>query len=329
MTTHDTGMPTTGIHLNRVSKAYGGTEVLTDVTAYLPPDRIYGLLGANGVGKTTLMSVVCNHTFRTGGTVLIDGADPAENADVLARTCFIREDQPYNDSFKVRDVLGTVPWFYPNWDTALAERLVDRFRLPLGTTCKKLSRGQRSALAIVISLAARAPYTFLDEPYLGLDASARTIFYDELLLAYAEHPRTIIMSTHLIDEAAGLMEEVLVLDGGRIVLRADADEARASAFVARGLDTAVTALVGDREVLSERRLGRILSVTVRGTLTGADEERARAENISIEGASLQELVAALGSGASTGRSLTDHSPADHSPTDQSPTEHSWTERSSR
>lgn len=299
MTTPVTTVPATGIHLQQVSKAFGSTEVLTDVSAYLPPDRIYGLLGANGVGKTTLMSVICNHTFRSGGTVLIDGADPAENAEVLARTCFIREDQPYNDAFKVRDVLEAVPWFYPNWDAALAERLVDRFRLPHRTTCKKLSRGQRSALAIVISLAARAPYTFLDEPYLGLDASARTIFYDELLLAYAEHPRTIVMSTHLIDEAAGLMEEVLVLDGGRIVLRADADEARASAFIARGLDTAVTAFVGDREVLSERRLGRILSLTVRGTLTGHEQERARASNIALEGASLQDLVAALGSGLKT------------------------------
>ena len=294
MTSHPPAGTSSGIVLEHVTKRFGRAEVLTDISAVLPPGRIYGLLGANGVGKTTLMSLVCNHTFRSGGTVLIDGEDPAENPVVLGRTCFIREDQPYNDAFKVRDVLSAVSWFYPDWDAALAERLADRFHLPHRTTCKKLSRGQRSALAIVISLASRAAYTFLDEPYLGLDPSARGIFYDELLLAYSEHPRTIVMSTHLIDEAAGLLEEVLVLHEGRIVLRADADEARTSAFVARGLDSAVTALVGHREVLSERRLGSILSVTVRGARTADDESRARATNVALEAASLQELVAAIG-----------------------------------
>ena len=284
----------TGITLEGVTKSYGHNLVLKDITATLDAGKIYGLLGANGAGKTTLMKVICNHVFRSGGTILIDGENPAENAPILARTCFVREDQSYNDSYNASQILAIMPAFYPEWDAALADELVAKFRLPLTTKLPKMSRGQRSALAIVLSLASMAPYTFLDEPYLGLDATAREIFYDALLTTYTEHPRTIIMSTHLIDEAADLMEEVFVIDGGRIVLQADVEQARSSAFIARGLEDDVRTLVGDREVLSERHLGRITSVMIKGTVTDEDETFADDHRISLEPASLQELVAAIG-----------------------------------
>ena len=140
----------TGISIRHLDKSYGPLDVLENLDLDLAPDRVYGLLGPNGAGKTTLMSVICNHTFRSGGTILIDGANPAENAPVLARTCFIREDQLYNDAFSVASILATMPAFYPGWDEALCQRLVARFRLPIERSSRKLSRGQKSALAIVI-----------------------------------------------------------------------------------------------------------------------------------------------------------------------------------
>lgn len=283
-----------GISLHGVTKRYGRNQVLLDVTAELPAGRVYGLLGANGAGKTTLMSLICNHAFPTSGIIRIDGQDPAENAEILARTCYVREDQRYNDAFSVANILAVLPGFYAEWDADVADTLVDRFRLPRKTTSKKLSRGQRSALAIVIALASRAPYTFLDEPYLGLDPTARSIFYEELMRAVAAHPRTIVMSTHLIDEAADLMEDVLVLHEGRIALHADIDDARRTAFVLRGLEADVRALIGDRVVLTERRLGGILSATVRGTVDDDVEDRAAMSRVSLEPATLQELVAAIG-----------------------------------
>ena len=240
------------------------------------------------------MSTICNHSFPSGGTILVDGENPAENAAVLERMCFIHEDQPYNDAFSVGSILHVMPTFYPDWDDALAQRLVTRFQLPLERGARKLSRGQKSAFAIVISLASRAPYTFLDEPYLGLDPTAREIFYEELLADYGAHPRTIVMSTHLIDEAADLMEEVIVLHEGEIVLQADVDDARSSAYIARGLADEVRAFVAGRDVIAERSLGRILSATIRGHVTADDEEKAAASRISIEPVSLQDLIAALG-----------------------------------
>ena len=145
------------------------------------------------------------------------GASPAENEHVLRRMVFVREDQAYPD-FKVRHALRAASWFYPNWNAELADAPARRLRPAAGRAIKKLSRGMRSALGIVIGLAARAEVTLFDEPYAGLDAVARQIFYDRLLADYAEHPRTILLSTHLIDEAAGLLERVVVIDRGRIVL---------------------------------------------------------------------------------------------------------------
>jgi len=277
-----------------LNKSFGKKHVLRDITVDFAPDRVHGLLGANGVGKTTLMSVILNHTFRNSGEVLIDGEDPRENARLLERTCFVHEDQKFHDDDTPASLLRILPTFYPTWDTDLAERLASRFKLPMSTRTSKLSRGQRSALAIVISLAARAPYTFMDEPYLGLDPGHRALFYEESARAMAEHPRTVILSTHLIDEVSDLLENVVMIEDGRVTVDADIDDARDSAFVLRGLEPVVRDVVGARRVLREHRLGNILSVTVDGTATAEDRRRADAANVSVEPVTLQELVAARG-----------------------------------
>lgn len=293
-TDHRESAPGQGIRIWNLNKSFGKKHVLRDITVDFAPDRVHGLLGANGVGKTTLMSVILHHTFRSSGEVLIDGEDPRENARLLERTCFVHEDQKFHDDDTPASLLRILPTFYPAWDTDLAERLAPRFKLPMSTRTTKLSRGQRSALAIVISLAARAPYTFMDEPYLGLDPGHRALFYEEFARAMAEHPRTVILSTHLIDEVSDLLENVVMIEDGRVTVDADIDDARDRAFVLRGLEPVVRDVVGARRVLREYRLGNILSVTVDGTATAEDRRRADAANVSLEPVTLQELVAARG-----------------------------------
>lgn len=288
----DTGQQ--GIQIRNLNKSFGKKHVLHDITVNFAPNRVHGLLGANGVGKTTLMSVILNHKFRSSGEILIDGEDPRENAKVLERTCFIHEDQKFHDDDTPASLLRILPTFYPNWDGELARRLASRFHLPMGTRAVKLSRGQRSGLVIVIALAARAPYTFMDEPYLGLDPGHRALFYEEFARAMAEHPRTVILSTHLIDEVSDLLENVVMLEDGRVTVDADIDQARDSAFVLRGLEPVVRELVGGRRILREHRLGNILSVTIDGTATEDDHRRADDANVSVEPVTLQELVAARG-----------------------------------
>src|ERR1700709_1464569 len=112
--------------------------------------------------------------------------------------------------------------------------MLSDFRLPTNRRIKKLSRGQLSAVGVIVGLASRAPLTFFDEPYLGLDAVARQLFYDRLLADYAEHPRTIVLSTHLIEEISDLLEHVLLIDHGRILLADDAETLRATALTVTG-----------------------------------------------------------------------------------------------
>ena len=188
---------------------------------------IHGLLGRNGAGKTTLMQMLTAQGFATSGQVRVFGEDPWENAEG-ARPDLLHPRGPalprqLHRPARPRRRRG---WSSRSWDEEFASALVDDFGLRRKQRIKKLSRGQLSAVGVVIGLASRAPLTFFDEPYLGLDAVARQLFYDRLLADYAEHPRTVVLSTHLIDEVSDLIEHVVLIDQGRILLDEDADALR-------------------------------------------------------------------------------------------------------
>jgi ABC-2 type transport system ATP-binding protein len=278
------------IEVQHLTKRYRQTVAVEDVSFSIEKDTIYGLLGRNGAGKTTVMSMLTAQNFATSGQIRVFGEHPYENARVLQRMCFVRESQKYPDDALPRHAFGTARLFFPNWDQALADRLVDEFQLPMKKTIKKLSRGQLSAVGVIIGLASRAEITFFDEPYLGLDAVARQIFYDRLIEDYSEHPRTIILSSHLIDEVANLLERVLVIDGGRIVLDERTDDIRDRAANIVGESRAVDAFVAGREVIHRESLGRVSSVTVLGTLSAEDHRQLSAAGLDVTPVSLQQLI---------------------------------------
>jgi ABC-2 type transport system ATP-binding protein len=202
---------------------------------------------------------------------------------------FVREDQVFPD-FKVRHALRAASWFYPNWNSELAEALLSDFDLPPNRAIKKLSRGMRSALGIVVGLAAQAEITLFDEPYAGLDAVARRLFYDRLLASYAARPSTVVLSTHLIDEVADLLERVVMIDHGRIVLDATADEVRGSATAVSGPIAAVEEFIAGRRTWDRRRVASQESVVVDGALDDADWARARELRLNLEALSLQQVM---------------------------------------
>ena len=208
---------------------------------------------------------------------------------ILRRMVLVREDQSFPD-YKVRHVLRAASWFYPNWSGELADTLLRDFDLPVNRAVKKLSRGMRSALGIVIGLAAQAEITLFDEPYAGLDAVSRRLFYDRLLASYADHPSTVILSTHLIDEAADLLEHVVMIDHGRVVLNAPADDVRGSATNVSGPIAAVEQFVAGRRTWDRRRIATQESVVVAGGLDDRDWARARELHLSLESLSLQQVM---------------------------------------
>jgi ABC-2 type transport system ATP-binding protein len=278
------------IEVAGLHKRYRDTDALTDVSFAVEADAIYGLLGRNGAGKTTLMSILTAQNFATGGRVRVFGEDPYENPRVLSRMCFVRESQKYPDDAKPRHAFAAARLFFPNWDDDLATDLIEAFQIPVGRTIKKLSRGQLSAVGVVIGLASRAEITFFDEPYLGLDAVARQIFYDRLLQDYSLHPRTIVLSSHLIDEVANLLERVIVLDGGRVVMDEDTDAVRERAATIVGDAAAVDAFCAGREVLHRETLGRVASVTIMGALASEDRRMLADARLEVSPVSLQEFI---------------------------------------
>jgi len=275
-----------------VTKRYGSLNAVDDVSFELEAGRVYGLLGRNGAGKTTLMSLLTGQDFASEGRIEVFGRTPVEHAGVLDQLCFIRESQRYPDDFEPRHVLRSAQWFFPNWDAEFAQQLVEEFRLPVKRKIKKLSRGQLSAVGVIVGLASRAPLTFFDEPYLGLDASARQLFYDRLLADIAQRPRTVVLSTHLIDEVADLLEHVLVIDRGRLIVDADAEELRGTAAALVGPAAAVDAFIAGREVLHRDGIGGLATATV-GRLTEAERAEAAAAGLELAPVSLQQLVVRL------------------------------------
>ena len=285
---------TNTIDIRSVTRTFGRSVALDDITLSVPEGAICGLLGRNGAGKTTLMSLVAGQDRPNSGSVGVFGQNPFENETVLSQISFVRDNQKYPDDYHLRHVLRIGPAFAPHWSADVAAELVDAFRIPTKTPIKKFSRGQLSAVAIVLGLASRAPLTLLDEPYLGLDVTARALFHDLLLRDYTAHPRTIVLSTHLVEESEALFDRVLIVDGGRISVDCASDEIADLAFTLSGTADAVDRLSADRTALLSRTVGGLKSVTILGTTDDGLVSEARAFGAVIAPVSLQELVAALG-----------------------------------
>lgn len=300
---------TAAIAVRELSKTYKDVRALDNVTLELEPDRIYGLLGRNGAGKTTLMSILTGQNYAQQGTVEIFGHDPFEHDPTLARICFIRESQKYPDDFKVFQAFKSAALFFENWNEQLAQDLVQAFDLPIKRRIKKLSRGQLSAVGVIIGMASRAEITFFDEPYLGLDAVARQIFYDRLVEDFAEYPRTIVLSSHLIDEVANLLEHVIVIDKGRIVIDSDAEQLRGSAVTVTGDAAKVQEFVGTAEVIHRDALGALASVTIKAKLDGSQREQAKLMGLDLSPVSLQQLVVRSALSSTTEEALAERTEA--------------------
>ncbi|NBD23295.1 ABC transporter ATP-binding protein [Paenibacillus glycinis] len=281
------------VEAKRLTKSYGSFTAVNDVSFTIEANKIYGLLGRNGAGKTTIMHLITAQLFASGGELLVFGEEPFENNKVLKQTCFIKESQKYPDTFRVKDVLETAAILFPNWDAGFAERLVADFNLPLKRRVKKLSRGMLSSVGIIIGLASRAPLTIFDEPYLGLDAVARNIFYERLMEDYSEHPRTVILSTHLIDEVSRLLEHVIVIDGGKIMLDEEADSLRGRAYTVSGPVAKIESYMAGKQVIHQESLGGFKSVTLFERLGVTEQKQAEALGLQFAPVTIQQLIVYL------------------------------------
>lgn len=285
---------TTAIEFQDMNRTFGRTAALDSVDLSIPEDSICGLLGRNGSGKTTLMSIIAGQDRPSTGTVTVFGQRPFENETTLSKIMFVRDNQAYPDGYRLRHVLRIAGDFAPNWNPQIAAELVDRLRIPERTPIRKFSRGQFSSVAIVLGLASRAPVTLLDEPYLGLDVTARSVFHEVLLRDYTHHPRTIVLSTHLIEESEGLFDRVVIVDRGRVRVDRERDGIADLAFTMSGPVDVVDRFSTERTILHTHSVSGLKSVTVEGASDEGTAAAAEAAGVRIAPVTLPQLVAAYG-----------------------------------
>lgn len=209
--------------LESVSLRYGRHVALAEVTTSLPQGAIVGLTGRNGAGKSSLLRALVGREPGHTGAIRVGGLPVRRLGRALGLAHLSGDDWPYAADQNLRSMLGALRRTRPGFDAARAAELLEAFGVPLAGFKRNLSRGQFSAAQSALGLATRAPLTLLDEPQLGLDAPSRERLAALIVQEQADWPRTIVISTHLIDETAPLFERLLVLDAGRLVADDDVD----------------------------------------------------------------------------------------------------------
>ena len=282
------------LHCENIVKTYSGKDVLREVTLDLQPGKIYGLIGRNGAGKTTLLSVLTAQNPATRGSVTLDGEGVWENRRSLARLCFSRELNANAESglagMKAKEYLRIAATYYEGWDKAMEERLVKLFDLDVKKKFAKMSKGMLSMVTIIVALCSKAPYTFLDEPVAGLDVVAREQFYKLLLEEYTSSGRTFVVSTHIIEEAADILEEVIILHEGKVLLEGNTQAFVDSAVHVSGKIEEVDAATAGLEVHHPETVGRSKGVTV---FLKPGQRVDESRDVSVQPVSLQRAFVAL------------------------------------
>lgn len=280
------------VSCDKLNKKYGRTYALRDLDIQLEENVIYGLLGRNGAGKTTLLNIIAGGLFANDGTIEIRGKKLGKGA-LPEDCCFVRENNKLFGGARLIEILQFAANFYPNWNWTFAHKLLQTFELDPNKKIKQLSRGTESLVGNIIGLSSRSSLTLFDEPVIGLDVLMRERFYKELLEDYANHPRTILISTHLIDEIAPIAERVYIIDEGSLLLHDEMNRIRMAAYLIRGNSDAVALFTKGKRVLHTESYGHGKLAAVYEKFNDEDRLQARKLDITIENLTLQKFFSYL------------------------------------
>lgn len=278
------------LELQSVTKFYGKTQALDSVSVTFEPKKIYGLLGRNGAGKTTMLNLVANRIFTTQGSILLDGEPLAENDRALSKLFLVNSDNLYPKSMTVEKAFDLTKRFYAEFDCEKANDFAKQFDLHPTARLGALSTGYQTIFKDILGLSMDLPYILMDEPVLGLDANHRELLYRILLTEYSEQPRMFLLSTHLIDEIATVIEDVVILDNGKILADESCENLMARGYTATGPKAAVEEFAKGKEVIGKTEIGAFLSVNI---LDSTARVGALPAGIEISRLDLQKLFVAM------------------------------------
>ncbi len=277
------------IEAKNLSLAYGRETVLQQINFEITEPKIYGLLGRNGAGKTSLLSIIGSFREPTSGQLLIDGEEPFEKANIMREVSFMYDKDFEGETDSPSVFIKGISRYRPHFDLNYAEELLKKFKLLDKKPLQKLSKGKQSAFNAVIGLASRSSITIFDEVYLGMDAPARNLFYKELLDEQERYPRCMILSTHLVSEMDYLFDEVIIINEGKLLLHEPYDELVSRAVTVVGNKPRVDAFVKNKNILNEEQLGDTRSITIYGALNEEEKASAKQQGLTIGPVPLQDL----------------------------------------
>lgn len=280
------------VELKNVTKKFKEKTVFEDLNLNIEKDKIYALLGRNGVGKTTLMNIITTRYLPNEGEVNVLGEKAFENENVLGEICFMKDKTEAFRGKKVKDIFKLGKIFYDNWDEDFKEKLLKEFKINEKDRYENLSKGKQSAVAIIIGLASRCKVTMLDEIYTGLDAVVRKKFYKILLEDYMENPRTFIISTHLIGEMSKIFSNVIIMGEKKLLVNEDIESLRKKVLEFTAGEELEKILEG-KNILKSSQFGGQKKMIVFDDFTKEELNRYKENNISIKTLSLQDIFIAL------------------------------------
>jgi ABC-2 type transport system ATP-binding protein len=212
-------VPEPVIHVSELTRRFGGKTALDSVSLSLPRGGVYGLVGANGAGKTTLIKHLLGLLQAESGSVRVFGVDPvADPVAVLSRIGYLSEENDLPGWMRVDELVRYSRAFYPGWDDGYAEELRRSFALDPAAKIKTLSKGQKARAGLLIALAYRPELLVLDEPSSGLDPIVRRDILGAVIRTIADEGRTVLFSSHLLEEVEQVADHVTMIKDGRIVL---------------------------------------------------------------------------------------------------------------
>ncbi|WP_425803461.1 ABC transporter ATP-binding protein [Desulfitobacterium sp. Sab5] len=244
------------IECENLTKSFGSFKALDGLSFEIEENKITGLIGRNGAGKTTLLKLIAGYLRPTDGELKVFSQHPFNNLSVAGNMIFVDENMAFPESFTLEDIMAEVAPFYPNWDSRLAEGLFDYSNLNPQIRHSRLSKGSKSLFNCIIGIASHCPLTLFDEPTTGMDSAVRKDFYRALLKDYLEYPRTVLLSSHLLNEVEDILEDVLLLKQGRKCLHLPIDELKEWAMGLRGNAQVIRELLKGEEIIHQEEFAK-------------------------------------------------------------------------
>lgn len=244
------------IECENLTKSFGRFKALDDLSFKIEENKITGLIGRNGAAKTTLLKLIAGCLKPTGGKLKVFSQRPFNSRRAAGNIIFVDDNMAFPESFTLEDILTEAASFFPNWDSQLAAGLFDYSNLNPKIRHSRLSKGSKSLFNCIIGIASHCPLTLFDEPTTGMDSAVRRDFYRALLKDYLEYPRTIILSSHLLDEVEDILEDVFLLKQGRKCLHLSVNELKEWAIGLRGNAQAVLSLIHGQEIIHQEEFAK-------------------------------------------------------------------------